>query len=143
METLLPLAGIVFLIALGVVLLYQQFQKSLYKQQLEKEAIKSQHQQALLATTIKVQEDERKRIAQDLHDELAATLSLSALTTQAEEYTIDTQGAHAFIQFKIQHLGYSWLLGRFNTFGGEFSYDESNPSAATIRVDIDPASIFE
>ena len=76
---------------------------------------------------------------------LAATLSLTALTTafttQAAEYTIDTQGAHAFIQFKIKHLGYSWLLGRFNTFGGEFSYDEANPSAATIRVEIDPASI--
>ena len=72
---------------------------------------------------------------------LAATLALSPFALQAEEYTIDTQGAHAFIQFKIQHLGYSWLLGRFNTFSGEFSYDEENPSASTVRVEIDPASI--
>lgn len=72
---------------------------------------------------------------------LAATLALSPFALQAEEYTIDTRGAHAFIQFKIQHLGYSWLLGRFNTFSGEFSYDEANPSASKVRVEIDPASI--
>ena len=54
---------------------------------------------------------------------------------------IDTEKAHAFIQFKIQHLGYSWLLGRFNSFDGEFSYDEKNPSAAKVMVNIDPASI--
>lgn len=59
----------------------------------------------------------------------------------AEDYVIDTSGAHAFIQFKIKHLGYSWLYGRFNEFSGEFSYDEKNPSAARVKVDINPASI--
>jgi len=62
-------------------------------------------------------------------------------TANAADYVIDTDKAHAFIQFKIKHLGYSWLLGRFNTFDGEFSYDEKNPSAAKIMVNIDPASI--
>lgn len=59
----------------------------------------------------------------------------------AADYMIDDKGAHAFIHFKIKHLGYSWLLGRFNTFSGEFSYDEKNPSAAKVVVNIDPASI--
>ncbi len=59
----------------------------------------------------------------------------------ASNYVLDTEKAHAFIQFKIKHLGYSWLLGRFNRFDGEFSYDEKNPSAARITVNIDPASI--
>ena len=59
----------------------------------------------------------------------------------AEEYTIDTKGAHAFIEFKIAHLGYSWLLGRFNTFSGSFSFDEKSPAAAKIAVEIDTASI--
>ncbi len=59
----------------------------------------------------------------------------------AESYLIDTKGAHAFIQFRIQHLGYSWLYGRFNRFSGSFEYDESNPSAAQVTVDIDPASV--
>lgn len=59
----------------------------------------------------------------------------------ADNYQVDVKGAHAFIQFKIKHLGYSWLTGRFNTFDGEFSYDEKNPSAAKITIDIDPSSI--
>lgn len=59
----------------------------------------------------------------------------------AAEYKLDTKGAHAFIQFKIKHLGYSWLLGRFNRFDGGFSYDEQNPAAAKVSVTIDTASI--
>lgn len=70
---------------------------------------------------------------------LSASLVIGA--AQAADYVIDTNKAHAFIQFKIKHLGYSWLLGRFNTFEGEFSYDEKNPSNSKIAVRIDPASI--
>jgi polyisoprenoid-binding protein YceI len=72
---------------------------------------------------------------------LAFTLFVASLPAMAEDYVIDTKGAHAFIQFKINHLGYSWLYGRFNTFDGEFSYDEKNPAAAKVMVNIDPASI--
>jgi polyisoprenoid-binding protein YceI len=72
---------------------------------------------------------------------LLANFLLLATPLQAADYVIDTDKAHAFIQFRIKHLGYSWLLGRFNTFSGEFSYDEKNPGAAKISVDIDPASI--
>jgi len=67
-------------------------------------------------------------------------LSLSGLA-QAADYVIDTKGAHAFIQFHIKHLGYSWLVGRFNTFSGEFSYYEANPNASKVEVTIDTASI--
>jgi polyisoprenoid-binding protein YceI len=66
---------------------------------------------------------------------------LAVSPLQAQEYALDTKGAHAFIQFRIKHLGYSWLYGRFNKFSGNFSYDEKNPSAAKVKVDIDPASI--
>jgi len=72
---------------------------------------------------------------------VAACALLFAGATQAADYVIDTKGAHAFIQFHIKHLGYSWLVGRFNTFSGEFSYDEDNPGAARISVTIDTASI--
>jgi polyisoprenoid-binding protein YceI len=67
-------------------------------------------------------------------------LSLT-LPLQAADYKLDTKGAHAFIQFKIKHLGYSWLLGRFNKFDGSFSYDEKNPAAAKTRITIDMASV--
>ncbi len=69
---------------------------------------------------------------------LALGLSMPA---QAESYQIDNKGAHAFIQFKIKHLGYSWLLGRFNTFEGQFEYDEKHPEASSVQVTIETASV--
>lgn len=62
-------------------------------------------------------------------------------TTNAADYMIDTKGAHASINFKVQHLGYSWLTGRFDKFGGTFSYDAANISASKIEVNIDTTSI--
>lgn len=70
-----------------------------------------------------------------------AGLLVTPLVSQASDYTIDTEGAHAFIQFKINHMGYSWLLGRFNDFEGNFSYDEAHPAHASVNVVIDTASI--
>ncbi|MCF2858658.1 YceI family protein [Pseudoalteromonas sp. SMS1] len=59
----------------------------------------------------------------------------------AAEYQVDKAGAHAFINFKIKHLGYSWLTGRFNDFDGKFTYDKANPNASKINVVINTASI--
>jgi polyisoprenoid-binding protein YceI len=70
-----------------------------------------------------------------------AGLVLLPAATLADSYVIDTDHAHAFIQFRIQHLGYSWLSGRFNKFSGAFDYDEKNPAAASVKVEIDTASI--
>ncbi len=86
LKILLPLAGIIFLIALGVIFMYQQFRKNIIRQQLEREEIKNKYQKELLLTTIRVQEEERKRIASDLHDELAAALSIGYMQlTQLED----------------------------------------------------------
>lgn len=62
-------------------------------------------------------------------------------TAMAADYVIDTKGAHASIQFRVKHLGYSWLTGRFNRFEGSFSYDAAAPELTRIEVTIDPASI--
>jgi polyisoprenoid-binding protein YceI len=65
----------------------------------------------------------------------------AASPTRAENYAIDIKGAHAFIEFRIKHLGYSWLYGRFNRFDGQFSYDEKDPAQSSVVVTIDTASI--
>lgn len=72
---------------------------------------------------------------------LTGALALSSLPAQAADYIIDTQGAHASVNFAIQHLGYSWLTGRFNSFSGEFSYDAAKPEASSVAVTIDMSSI--
>ncbi len=66
---------------------------------------------------------------------------LASFTVSAADYKIDVKGAHAFITFKIKHLGYSWLLGRFNEFDGSFYYDDAKPEASAINVLIKTASV--
>jgi polyisoprenoid-binding protein YceI len=69
---------------------------------------------------------------------LALIIGLSSANTQAaEEYTIDTKGMHAFVTFKVKHLGFSWLQGQFNKFSGQFTYDETNPSNNKVDLIID------
>lgn len=72
---------------------------------------------------------------------LALTGLLAATPSFAADYTIDSKGAHASVNFRINHLGVSWLLGRFNTFEGNFSYDAENPAASAVMVTVDTASI--
>lgn len=59
----------------------------------------------------------------------------------AADYVIDTKGAHASINFRIKHLGFSWLTGRFDTFSGTVSYDDKNVAASKVAVEIDTASV--
>lgn len=72
---------------------------------------------------------------------VSAAMMLSVTTANAADYVIDTKGAHAFVNFKIKHLGYSWLHGRFNTFDGKFNYDAKSPNASQIMVNIDTTSL--
>lgn len=66
---------------------------------------------------------------------------LTSGNVQAATYMVDTEGAHAFVQFRIQHLGYSWLYGRFDRFSGRFNYDAKHPESASIEVEVDISSI--
>ncbi|MCK5810585.1 MAG: YceI family protein, partial [Cocleimonas sp.] len=75
---------------------------------------------------------------------LSASLAgvlLASSAVMADNYVIDKKGMHAAIQFKISHLGYSWLLGRFNDFDGKFSYDEKKPGESKVEVTINTKSV--
>jgi len=71
----------------------------------------------------------------------ALALTLSSSLWAGEQYQIDTKGMHASIEFKIKHLGISWLKGNFNDFSGEFNFDEKNPAASNVQVSINTASL--
>ncbi|CNE95270.1 YceI family protein [Yersinia similis] len=73
-------------------------------------------------------------------------LSLGALmftagSAVAADYKIDKEGQHAFIEFRIKHLGYSWLYGSFNDFDGSFTFDDKNPAADKVNVVINTNSV--
>ena len=69
------------------------------------------------------------------------TALLGAGQAMAADYAIDKQGQHAFVNFKISHLGYSWLYGSFKDFDGSFSFDEKNPEASKVKVSLNTASV--
>ena len=71
---------------------------------------------------------------------VAAGLAFSGATAQAADYSIDS--AHSFVQFKISHVGVSWMIGTFEKVSGSFTYDpEAGPEAQSIAVEIDTASV--
>ena len=72
---------------------------------------------------------------------LASALTVLGKGAVAAEYEIDIKGMHAAVQFRIYHLGYSVLTGRFNDFGGSFNWDKDKPQDASINVTINTASI--
>src|SRR5690606_20482216 len=92
----------------------------------------------------------------------ALTLGAALFAGQAvaADYAIDKPGQHAFINFKISHLGYRWLYGTFNDFvdansrhlgdsglcgtlkdfGGSFGVGAKPPEASRVNVTINTAS---
>ncbi|MBW6535104.1 MAG: sensor histidine kinase [Mariniphaga sp.] len=80
------LAGVVFFF-------FVTYQKRLLKKELEINKIKTDQQQEILKNTILSQEKERKRIAQDLHDEVGAMLSVVKLNVARIERKSGNEGA--------------------------------------------------
>ena len=71
----------------------------------------------------------------------AIVFTLGSATAQAANYVIDKKGMHASVQFRVKHLGYSWLWGRFNDFSGTFKYDAKQPDTSRVEVTIDISSL--
>ncbi len=65
------------------------------------------------------------------------TLELAQLPGGA--YRLDPE--HASLLFKIDHFGFSELVGRFDRFEGSLDFDPKQPEAARLTVLVDTASI--
>ncbi|MDX7987803.1 YceI family protein [Xenorhabdus sp. 12] len=71
----------------------------------------------------------------------AGILFMGSNSAMAANYKIDTAGQHAFVEFRIQHLGISWLYGSFRKFDGQFTFDAQNPAADKVNVVIKTNSV--
>lgn len=64
-----------FLLCMAAILFYIKYRKNILKKQYQLKAAEVQYQKDLLKAVINSQEEERKRIGMDLHDEVGANLS--------------------------------------------------------------------
>ena len=73
---------IAFLLMAGVLILFFYFsRKKIIQKEIEKKNLEINHQKELLRSVILTQEAERKRIAQDLHDDISSKLNVVSLNT--------------------------------------------------------------
>ena len=77
------------LLAGAIFFFFIVYQKRLLKKELEINKIKAEQQEEILRNTVQAQEKERKRIAQDLHDEVGAMLSVVKLNVGRIEKKVD------------------------------------------------------
>lgn len=71
----------------------------------------------------------------------AAALVFAASTASAasERYTIDPM--HSYANFKVDHLGFSKMYGRFNEMAGELTFDKDAVQNSALKVAVKAASI--
>jgi polyisoprenoid-binding protein YceI len=70
---------------------------------------------------------------------VVAAAGLAIAADAANNYVLDP--AHTSATFKIEHLGISWVSGRFNDVAGQCAIDKSDPTQCTFEVTIKAASI--
>ncbi|MCU1762705.1 YceI family protein [Pseudomonas sp. 14P_8.1_Bac3] len=73
---------------------------------------------------------------------LAIGSALLSANAMAADYTVDKEGQHAFVDFKISHLGYSYITGTFKDIDGKFSFDAAKPEDSKIEFNVNTASVF-
>ncbi|MBA2780208.1 YceI family protein [Billgrantia kenyensis] len=72
---------------------------------------------------------------------IGAVSLATASQALADDYIVDIEGQHAFIQFKINHLGYSYILGTFEEFEGRFHYDADDLEASSVEMEVQVNSL--
>ncbi len=77
---------------------------------------------------------------------VAACASLAAPRVKTEpqalrsgQYALDK--THAALTFKIDHMGFSKFVGRFERFDASLDFDAGNPTTARVQAIIDVASL--
>ncbi|MFK7936386.1 MAG: sensor histidine kinase [Saprospiraceae bacterium] len=112
-------------LALALVLFFYQSRKKILQEQMRNQQLELEHQQALLFKTIRTQEDERQRVAKELHDEIGSKLNVIALHLHrlqrpATEVTTVAEEAQQLLNTTIEstrRIAYDLLPPTLEKFG--------------------------
>jgi signal transduction histidine kinase len=122
------------LLALSIFFFFVTYQKKMLKKQLELNETKAKQQEEILQNTILAQEKERKRIAQDLHDEVGAMLSVVKLNVgriekkseepMAKELAAETKNYLDEVITQVRRISRSLLPPSLEKLGLYFALEE-------------------
>ena len=116
---LIGIAGMFFL-ALAVVIFYIRNQHRMQKQLRERQEAELQHQKELTYAVIQSQDEERKRIGRDLHDDVGSTLSTLKLHAPDPAFRDQLDG----IMGKVRNISHMLSPAELELFGLEDAVEE-------------------
>lgn len=99
---------VMIVLSVGIVMFFMVYQKRLLRKQAELHEIELRHQEELLHSNIEMLEQERKRIAKDLHDDIGNIFS--TLTWKLQQLHTTANGNHEKILDDAKQLTTSGLM---------------------------------
>jgi signal transduction histidine kinase len=97
-----------FFLAIAIVAFVLVYKKRLLRQQMKLQAQKIIHQKQLLQTAVTIQDEERKRFAADLHDEIGGGISTILLSVEQlkreQKLQPDIQEKSQFVRHQLNDL---------------------------------------
>ncbi|MBS1511142.1 MAG: sensor histidine kinase [Bacteroidetes bacterium] len=137
---LLAIVG-TFLLAAAFIFFFLKYQRNISKQKEAMQKAELEHGEQLLQATLLSQEDERKRIGQDLHDDVGASLSNLKMSIAQLE---DADGTHKLlidnIINRVRTISHSLSPPGLDLFGLEFTLTElfdSFNATGTLEIQFD------
>ena len=156
--TIILYSSIFFIIiSVILVLFFYYSRKKIIQKELEKKDLEIQYQKELLSAVIITQEEERKRIAQDLHDDISSKLNIVSLNchllsrpdlskmemAEITENIINLTSKALDNSRKIAHGLLSPVLDKFGLHAGVEELCLEFSSTKTVTVKYDNLTLFE
>lgn len=117
---------VLLLLALGIVAFVLRYQRRLLRQQEQLRQVREMGQQQALEAALLAQEDERRRIAADLHDGVGTTLAIVKLHLSSLNQPSYTQEATALLDqaiTEVRRISRNLLPAALQKFGLPFALD--------------------
>jgi signal transduction histidine kinase len=147
------------ILSIGLIIFFYYSRKRIIKNELEKKDLELHFQQQQLYAVLVTQEEERKRIAQDLHDDISAKLNIVSLnshllnrtnltTSETEEITANIVNLTAKALESTRRIAHDLLppvLDKFGLHAGieelcaDFNSSKSVKVAYENNITFDPA----